>query len=461
MNVIVSNRQKEIIDNANIDAIKDLNGLFNVDDLINKFKNYFFSKMILDATSIINFASRDVLAKLAKEIGGDKLVILLPNSPEPPIEFKKLLVDLGIYNFSNNIADVVNYLEKPNTYENVMNAIMNSFNGSGFYVDNSIRDNSASNNQFNSSNNMDNNVDDSNNDNINVFNHGVNENNFSTTNNTNQFGNSLGDNLASMNINQNINNNLEQHDNLIENNANILNVNQSTTHGQYINKYDENLNLSIDNQENANNIIGNNKYEDVVEENIYSSNNQENNNQNLVNFYENNGGSVANKFIIGVKNITEHAGSTTLVYLLRKLADVKMKKNACAFEIGKNDFKFFHDDKLYSVEENMILNAIKSVDSDIIFVDLNSCKDISFCNAVLFLLEPSIIKLNKLMAESKFIFKSLINKRVILNKSLLSSNDVKALANEAGIEIFYNLEPLNDRISNNSVIKLLDLLNIK
>ena len=61
MNVIVSNRQKEIIDNANIDAIKDLNGLFNVNDLINKFKNYFFSKMILDATSIVNFASREVL----------------------------------------------------------------------------------------------------------------------------------------------------------------------------------------------------------------------------------------------------------------------------------------------------------------------------------------------------------------------------------------------------------------
>ena len=34
MNVIVSNKQKDIIDNANIDAIKDLNGFFNVGDLI-------------------------------------------------------------------------------------------------------------------------------------------------------------------------------------------------------------------------------------------------------------------------------------------------------------------------------------------------------------------------------------------------------------------------------------------
>ena len=53
MNIIVSNKQKEIIDNANIDAIKDLNGLFNVDDLLGKLKNYFFSRVILDATSLI------------------------------------------------------------------------------------------------------------------------------------------------------------------------------------------------------------------------------------------------------------------------------------------------------------------------------------------------------------------------------------------------------------------------
>ena len=98
MNVIVSNRQKDIIDNANIDAIKDLNGLFNVNDLINKFKNYFFSKMILDATSVVDFASKEVLTTLADEIGAERLIILLPSNPEPPVEFKKLLIELKIYN---------------------------------------------------------------------------------------------------------------------------------------------------------------------------------------------------------------------------------------------------------------------------------------------------------------------------------------------------------------------------
>ena len=137
MNVIVSNRQKEIIDNANIDAIKDLNGLFNVNDLINKFKNYFFSRMILDATSVENFASREVLSTLADEIGSEKLIILLPSSPEPPLEFKKLLIELKIYNFTTNIEDVVRFIERPNTYEDAIKQIDYAFSGD-VYVDNSM-----------------------------------------------------------------------------------------------------------------------------------------------------------------------------------------------------------------------------------------------------------------------------------------------------------------------------------
>ncbi len=143
MNVIVSNRQKEIIDNANIDAIKDLNGLFNVDDLINKFKNYFFSRMILDATSVVNFASKQVLSTLASEIGPEKLIILLPSNPEPPIEFKKLLINLKIYNFTTSIDEAVKFIENPNTYEDAIKLIDDSSDG-GMYVDNSIKEGDGS-----------------------------------------------------------------------------------------------------------------------------------------------------------------------------------------------------------------------------------------------------------------------------------------------------------------------------
>ena len=142
MNVIVSYKQKDIIDNANIDAIKDLNGLFNVDDLILKFKNYFFSKMILDVTSVDNFTSREVLQKLVDGIGPDRLILLLPQTPPPPNEFKKMLIDLGIYNFSNEISDVVKYIDNPNTYEMALKLLDESYfdnNNSDGYVDNSIK----------------------------------------------------------------------------------------------------------------------------------------------------------------------------------------------------------------------------------------------------------------------------------------------------------------------------------
>ena len=76
MNVIVSNKQKDVLDNSSIDAIKDLNGLFAVNDLINNFKNYYYTKMILDATAIVDFVKQETLDQLVKGIGADKLIIL-------------------------------------------------------------------------------------------------------------------------------------------------------------------------------------------------------------------------------------------------------------------------------------------------------------------------------------------------------------------------------------------------
>ena len=170
MNVIVANKQKKIIDNANIDAIKDFKGLFNVDDLISKFKNYFFSKLILDATSIINFTSRTVLEKLATSIGTDRLVILLPESPLPPKSFVDLLLELKIYNFSNKIEDVVSFLAKPNTYDDIIKTMKYD----NLYVDNSIKDsnlNQDSNSTLNNNSFSKNELyeDDRNNEKINQF----------------------------------------------------------------------------------------------------------------------------------------------------------------------------------------------------------------------------------------------------------------------------------------------------
>lgn len=418
MNVVVSNKQKEIIDNANIDAIKDLNGLFNVNDLINKFKNYFFSKMILDATSIVDFASKDVLTTLANEIGAEKLIILLPSSPEPPLEFKKLLIELKIYNFTTNIDDVIKFIEKPNTYEDALKSIDSAFSDD-VYVDNSIKEGEVEQNSFDNEDNTSNNGDLSLDNQIDV-----------PLQNSKS---SLGDLLNNLTFNHKQDQENDSNDAYEDNNVTTEDSNQSIDFNKDI---------------------------------VYESNNTNlNNNIFLIpgdydNDYNESSPKESNKAVIGFKGITIHAGCTSLIYMLHKML-INMKKDVISIEVGKNDFRLFRDSKMISVNEDELENVINNSKESIILVDLNDYTNFSICNEVLYLVEPSTIKLNGLMATNRYVFRELKDKKVLLNKSLLSPNDIQTLESEAGIKFFDIIEPLNDRLFNDSIAKLLELLNLK
>ena len=53
--------------------------------------------------------------------------------------------------------------------------------------------------------------------------------------------------------------------------------------------------------------------------------------------------------IIGIKNVTEHAGATTLTYILkRELATVFGQQNIVAIEVNSKDFSAFNKKKLFS-----------------------------------------------------------------------------------------------------------------
>ena len=360
MNVIVSNKQKDIIDNANIDAIKDLTGLFNVDDLIAKFKNYFFSKMILDVTSVENFTSREVLQKLVTGIGSDRLIVLLPQTPEPPNEFKKMLIDLKIYNFSNNINDVVKFIDNPNTYETVMRGMDNDFYNNSEYVDNSIKGVSTSDNQangsvdsFNSSASLhdalesfnikdnsssDNNssIENSNGSFVIPDNIGIN-NNFDNNINTevNQSGDSSFTNLYDMN--NNLDNNTEENDGNIDINSydmpNLSDLYNIPNENNNINSsLEENIEQSIDNnQDNSENIANEENESNHNDMNNEMSNNSIQNKENdekedvnksnhiFLNIDGLNDIGNDGKIVIGFKNITNHAGSTSLIYMILKI----------------------------------------------------------------------------------------------------------------------------------------------
>lgn len=159
--------------------------------------------------------------------------------------------------------------------------------------------------------------------------------------------------------------------------------------------------------------------------------------------------------VIGVKNVTEHAGSTSFIYMLKR--ELSKNYRVYAVEVDKKDFIFYNDKNMISTtsmdfsEEVLKLSSI----ADIILVDLNNSNQSSNCNDILYLLEPSTIKVNKLVIRNKELLKSLDGKKVILNQNLLTPKDISEFEMEAGIKTFYAIPPLNDRIPSVAIEKLL------
>jgi len=154
--------------------------------------------------------------------------------------------------------------------------------------------------------------------------------------------------------------------------------------------------------------------------------------------------------VIGFKNATAGAGATTLVYMLKKL--LSQKEYVVAIEVNKNDFGFFNEKEMYSVNQNNLSAAVnKFGTASMILIDLNNSNG-EICDDIIYLMEPSTIKLNKMMLVNKDIFDKLSNKKIVLNKSLLSEKDVRDFETESRSQITFNIPPLNDRLDNSEVL---------
>ena len=161
---------------------------------------------------------------------------------------------------------------------------------------------------------------------------------------------------------------------------------------------------------------------------------------------------VSGSRIIGIKNITDHAGSTTLIYMLKKELEQTYNMKVVAIEINRHDFAYFHDKNMISItDEELMSEIVKHNDASIILIDLNDSDNDGVCSDTLYLIEPSSIKLNKLMRRNRRIFEELKGKKIILNQSLLSNSDIMDFEYEGRTKVFYNIPPLNDR-ERNSVL---------
>ena len=155
--------------------------------------------------------------------------------------------------------------------------------------------------------------------------------------------------------------------------------------------------------------------------------------------------------IIGIKNVTEHAGATTLCYLLKEHLEKSYKVKA--IEVDKNDFVYFNDDSLESTSSigfGDLLNKYSSY--DVILVDLNDGNVEEYCHDIIYLIEPGLIQLNKLIRRDNDIFRKLQNKKIILNRSILDDKDVSDFEKESGSKVFFNLPNLDDKLDNQPII---------
>ena len=310
MNVIISNKNQLLLENLGIDIIKEMNGEFEVDEIIATFQNFFYQRMILDITAIKNYKDIVNLQKMSISLPMEKLILLLDGTEETSNPtFLSNLVSMGIYNFTKNLEGIQYLYNTPNSYRDVA--------------------------QF----------------------HRLDA----------TFGN------AQM---------------------------QQNPQAQY-----------------------------VVTETVQVQPQQE--------FY--------GTRIIGVKDITKQAGASSLIYMMKN--ELSKNYSVVAIEVDKTDFTYFKDKDMISTitnEVGMVINKHK--DKNVIIIDINnSIVAEGFCQDVIYLIEPSIIKLEKLMVLNATALQGLKDKKIVLNKSLLSASDVANFEYEAKIKVFHNLVPLNER----------------
>ncbi len=156
--------------------------------------------------------------------------------------------------------------------------------------------------------------------------------------------------------------------------------------------------------------------------------------------------------VIGFKNLTDHAGATTLIYMLKKQLEANYR--VLGIELDKEDFLFFNDDGLKSVSSKEMLQVIKNPANnyEIILVDVNSSSEEENCSEMIYLIEPSTIMLNKMIRRDRNVLDKIKTKKVVLNKSLLDPNDIKDFEYEARCSVFQNIPPLDDKKEKHRVL---------
>lgn len=125
MNIVTANENKSIIDRLDIDIIKRIDGQYELRELLSKFVNLYFNKMIIDITSIENYQDIEVIKQLGKALDPSRIILLLNDNPVVNSSlYMSNLIGAGFYNFTRNFEGIKFLYSNPNNYDNVKHLVL-------------------------------------------------------------------------------------------------------------------------------------------------------------------------------------------------------------------------------------------------------------------------------------------------------------------------------------------------
>ena len=93
----------------------------------------------------------------------------------------------------------------------------------------------------------------------------------------------------------------------------------------------------------------------------------------------------------------------------------------------------------------VLKEIMKRQNADIILLDLNDYEDTEICTEVFYLIEPSIIMINKMLKKNKSILETLKNEKIVLNKCVLRTDDISTFEYETKLKVLASIPPVDDR----------------
>ena len=100
---------------------------------------------------------------------------------------------------------------------------------------------------------------------------------------------------------------------------------------------------------------------------------------------------------------------------------------------------------------------MKIITNNVILIDVNNSAEEANCSEMLYLIEPSTLRLNKMIRRDRAILSKIRGMKIVLNMSLLDGSDIKDFEGEAGCSVFHNIPPLDDKKDRHRVLD--ELLN--